>query len=491
MNEACHIVIFGGLGDLAMRKLFPALFRLMARGHLPSSGLIVGVSPEGISSGDFRTLIRNNLIEHLGAETSGFDETIWQEFAKKLCYVAMDGSAPESFQNLSRKLDSDSVPRPLIVYLATEPLLFGVICANLRAANLVDSRSRLVLEKPLGMDLPSSMQIHNQVAQVFTERQIYRIDHYLGKETVQNLIAVRFGNALFEPLWNATAIDHVQITVAEKVGVANRYRYYEKVGALRDMVQNHLLQLLCLVAMEPPSSLDAQAVRDEKVKVIRSLRPIERHEINRCSVRGQYMRGQVDGLSVSGYLDEGCGEASSNAETFVALRVEIENWRWAGVPFYLRTGKRLPHRYSEIVIQFKQLPHSIFDDMQARSPNPNKLIIRLQPEESIQLMIMNKQPGLDEQMLLSPVSLNLSLTEAFHLDHTPLAHERLLLDVLRDNQTLFVRRDEVEAAWSWVDKIQDGWQKLDQRAIPYPAGSWGPLEARDLIARDGRSWHDS
>lgn len=487
IHSSSHLLIFGANGDLAMRKLYPALFRLV-QSRPKAIGLIIGISRKEISSERFLGTIFESLERYL--EPYELDDASWQSFRQRLRYLAMDVTAASGFVNLKSLLSNQIASAPLLAYLATDPWLFGVISQNLKAAGLVDDNTRVVLEKPIGEDLQSSQRINDQVASVFTERRTYRIDHYLGKETVQNLLAIRFANALFEPLWNNSTIDHVQITVAESVGVEGRWSYYNRAGALRDMVQNHLLQLLCLVAMEPPISLDADTVRDEKIKVIRSLKPILPENVGQQTVRGQYVEGQIHGAAVPDYLLEGDGSAS-RTETFVALRAEIDSWRWAGVPFYLRTGKRLALRYSEIVIQFRQVPHSIFSGSgSAGKLVPNSLIIRLQPEESIQLVMMNKVPGLDESMKLSPVPLNLSLTEAFHQPRTAFAHERLLLDVLRENQTLFMRRDEVEAAWQWIDSIQEGWLRYDMPPTPYPAGSWGPNEAFDLIQRDGRRWYD-
>lgn len=346
-----------------------------------------------------------------------------------------------------------------------------------------------MLEKPIGKSLESSKVINDSVSAVVAENNIYRIDHYLGKETVQNLLAVRFANALFEPVWTNAHIDNVQITVAETVGVEGRWGYYDDSGAMRDMIQNHLLQLLCLVAMGVPVSLDADAVRAEKLKVLRSLKKMSLERVRRNTVRAQYSAGSMDGEQVPGYKEEEGGKPGSQTETFVAVRADIHNWRWRGVPFYLRTGKRLPARYSEIVIQFKDVPHSIFPE--ASNLNPNKLVIRLQPEESIQLYMMNKLPGLGEGMQVTPVTLNLTMPDRIADARVPEAYERLILDVIRGNSTLFVHRDEVEAAWTWADAIIEGWSKSTVDPHTYPAGSWGPQAAFELVARDGRSWHES
>jgi glucose-6-phosphate 1-dehydrogenase len=352
---------------------------------------------------------------------------------------------------------------------------------------LITEASRVVLEKPLGRDLQSAREVNEQVGAVFAEQQIFRIDHYLGKETVQNLMALRFANSLFERLWHRDAIDHVQITVAETIGVGQRGGYYDHSGALRDMVQNHLLQLLCLVAMESPTRLEADDVRDEKLKVLRALKPITQENVAADTVRGQYRAGASEGGSVQGYLDDLGPGASSDTETFVALKLEVNSWRWAGVPFYLRTGKRLQERASEIVIQFKPVALDIFPAGAGRI-DPNRLIVRLQPDEGIKLMLVSKDPG-PGGLRLRETALNLSFAEAFKT-RFPDAYERLLMDVVRGNATLFMRRDEVEAAWSWVEPILDGWSRTGQRCKPYTSGTWGPSAAVALIERDGRTWHD-
>jgi glucose-6-phosphate 1-dehydrogenase len=360
----------------------------------------------------------------------------------------------------------------------------------MRAAGLAEADDRVVLEKPVGRDLESFREIDDAVADAFSEQQVFRIDHYLGKETVQNLIALRFGNTIFEPLWNALSIDHVQITVGETVGVGDRWPYYDEYGALRDMLQNHMLQLLCLVAMEPPSDLDPDSVRNEKVKVLRSLRPIRLEEVERDTVRGQYTAGEVGGKPVKGY-DQERGQPS-DTETFVAIRADIDNWRWAGVPFFMRTGKRLPEKRTEIVIQFKALPHSIFDRDERGGVQPNRLIIALQPEEDISLTVMNKRPGLDQRMQLQPIRMSLSWGQEDQSARPPrrrIAYERLLLDALNGDSTLFVRRDEAEQAWKWVDEVSDAWAGAGFTPHGYVAGSWGPQSADLLMSRTGRSWN--
>jgi glucose-6-phosphate 1-dehydrogenase len=376
----------------------------------------------------------------------------------------------------------------VIFYLSTGPQLFGTICTALHAGGLVDAQSRLVVEKPIGTDAASARLVNEAIGAAFAENQVFRIDHYLGKEAVQNLLALRFANAIFEPLWNATAIEHVQITVAETVGVGGRWPFFDATGALRDMVQSHVLQLLCLVAMEPPAGLTPSAVRNEKVKVLWSLRPFTRETVATHSVRGQYTAGFADGVAVPGYLEETDAHASSDTESFVAIKAEVDNWRWAGVPFYLRTGKRMQSRSSEIVIKFRPAPYNIFANV-GQDLTANELVIKLQPNETITLTLMHKKPGMNE-VRLEPVPLNLSLGDDFTNGRRRIAYERMLLDVLRDNSALFVRRDEVDAAWQWIDGIIEGWRATGQKVKPYAAGSWGPTAAIGLTERNGHSWHE-
>ncbi len=371
--------------------------------------------------------------------------------------------------------------------MATAPDLYGPICRNIGAHGLATPQSRVVLEKPIGHDLFSAREVNDQVGEVFAESQTFRIDHYLGKETVQNLLALRFANSIFERLWTTDVIDHVQITVSETVGLEGRGPYYDHAGAMRDMVQNHLMQLLCLMAMEPPVSLDADRVRDEKLKVLRALRPIEPHEVPALTVRGQYTAGAVDGRPVPGYLTDLGGAAASSTETFVALKAEVHSWRWANVPFYLRTGKRLPQKVSEIVVQYRALPFSIFP-VEIAELQPNRLVIRLQPEEGMRLEMMTKEPG-PGGLRLSPTALDISFEKTFGIRY-PDAYERLLMDTVRGNATLFMRRDEVEAAWAWVEPMLETWEARADHPRPYSAGSWGPTAAIALIERDGRTWHE-
>ena len=475
--QADTLVIFGATGDLARRMLLPSLYFLERDGLLHSPLRIIGAARSDLDRDRFRALVRDAVAERVGK----LDEAPWLALANRLDYCRLDASKPSDYPALGEFLDERSV-----FYLALSPQHYSAACANLRAAGLATAQSRVVVEKPIGHDLESCRAINACLAYAFDEQRIFRIDHYLGKETVQNLLALRFANVLFEPLWNRACIDHVQITVAESVGVEGRWAYYDAYGALRDMVQNHILQLLCLVAMESPARLDPDAVRDEKAKVLRSLRPIRGREAAARTVRGQYVQGQIEGVPVPGYESEG---SESNTETFVALEAEIENWRWAGVPFYLRTGKRLAQRHTEIVIQFLGVPHSAFGRAGNRDLIPNRLTITLQPQERISLLLMNKAPGLTaEGMRLSPLPLDLSLTDAFRTQRRRIAYESLLLDALTGNPTLFVRGDEVEAAWAWIDGIAAGWKEAGIAPEFYAAGSRGPEVADALIARRGYSW---
>ena len=475
--SASGLLLFGATGDLSRRMLLPSLFALHDEGLLPTDLKIVGTARSDLDDAGFRDLAREALDEHLPEERR--NPASVPAFLDQLSYQALDVSDQAHFAALADKLGDHA--QDLSIFLSTAPSLFEPTIAGLSAAGLTHEGVRIGLEKPLGTDLASSCHINDAVAAAFPESRIFRIDHYLGKETVQNLLALRFANIIFEPLWNASYIDHVQITVAETVGLEGRVDYYDGVGALRDMVQNHVLQLVALVAMEPPSEFEATAVRDEKVKVLRALRPIN------CSdtVIGQYRAGAIDGKPVPGYDDE--LKRDSNTETFVAIRAQIDNWRWAGVPFYLRTGKRMTARKTEIVVRFKSIPHSIFN-----SPTvPNELVISIQPRENIHLSVMAKVPGLDEQGLkLRSVPLDISMPDAFAGPKRRIAYERLLLDLTQGDQTLFVRRDEVEAQWQWVDAIRACWADNATRPQNYTAGSSGPSSAIALIERDGRSWHD-
>ena len=481
--DTFDLVIFGGTGDLAMRKLLPALYHRDLDGQVSAESRIIAASRGALSREAYLAEVEQGLRQNLGGEE--FDDAHWRSFSERIHYVQTDAFAHNDWQALVDILAGHE-DRVRVAYLATAPSLFGAIAAGMRSNGLVTGNSRIVLEKPLGRDYASACEINNAVGQCYNENQVYRIDHYLGKETVQNLLALRFANSLFEPLWRRDAIDNVQITVAEDLGVAGRVEFYDRVGALRDMVQNHIMQLVCLFAMEPPSSLHHDAVRDEKIKVLRSLRPIGPEDVRTKTVRGQYTAGAINKETVAGYRDEMSGSKSST-ETFVALKLEIDNWRWSNVPFYLRTGKRLKHKHSEIVVQFQKVPHSIFPQ-QRYDVSPNLLRIRLQPDEGVQLSLMAKEPG-PGGFDLQQVALDLSFEETFGIRY-PDAYERLLMEVLRGNPALFMRRDEVEAAWHWIDGIIDGWDDSEQKADPYVAGSWGPTASSLLLDRDGRAWHE-
>ncbi|MDE2333907.1 MAG: glucose-6-phosphate dehydrogenase [Rhodospirillales bacterium] len=467
------LVIVGATGDLARRKLLPALFQRDRAGQIPPGARIIGAARRAMDEAGFRA----EAAAAIAAASPTPEEAA--RFLARLGYVHLDATGQEGWSELAGMLDASTAVR--VFYLATAPELFAPLCARIAAHGLAGD-ARVVVEKPIGHDLASAAAVNTAIGAVFPERSIYRIDHYLGKETVQNLMALRFANALFEPIWNSAHIDHVQITVAETLGVEGRADYYDRAGALRDMVQNHMLQLLCLTAMEPPTSLDADAVRDEKLKVLHALVPLDAATE---SVRGQYRAGAADGGPVAGYREE-VGHPS-NTETFVALRAGIANWRWAGVPFFLRTGKRLPQRLSEIVVAFRAVPHNAFGAA-AGPVRPNRLAIRLQPDESIDLWLMIKDPG-PGGMRLRQVALNMSFDRAFGV-RNPDAYERLLMDVVRGNQTLFMRRDEVEAAWRWVDPILAAWETAREPPRPYTAGTWGPAASVALIERSGRTWYD-
>jgi glucose-6-phosphate 1-dehydrogenase len=475
---ANKLVLFGATGDLSQRMLLPSLCALHADGLVAETLQIVGTARSVHDDSSYRAFAGDALATFLPEER----KPAISGFLQRLRYQTLDASQPDGFGGLAEKIGA--IDDGLAIFLSTAPSLFEPTIAGLSASGLAGSLSRIGLEKPLGADLATSRRINDAVASAFPEDRIFRIDHYLGKETVQNLLALRFANIMFEPLWNAAYIEHVQITVSETVGLEGRVGFYDGTGALRDMVQNHMLQLLALVAMEPPSKFDSTAVRDEKVKVLRSLRLLGPGD----SVNGQYSAGAINGAAVPGYDDE-LGKAS-DTETFVALRAHIDNWRWKNVPFYLRTGKRLPERKTEIVIQFKQVPHSIFAGKGATTL-PNRLIIGIQPRENISLSVMAKQPGLDRDGLrLREVPLDISMPNAFAGTKKRIAYERLLLDLIEGDPTLFVRRDEVEAQWTWIDAIRAGWAAQQLKPKTYTAGSWGPSAAVALTERDGVSWHD-
>jgi glucose-6-phosphate 1-dehydrogenase len=478
------LVMFGATGDLARRMLWPSLYALHHDGLLPEPFALIGAAHSQVEEGAFVDRVREAV--QRSANAALFDEARFATFAKRIRYVSVDALAAGGLEPLRAAVQAQG--GPVIFYLSTPPHLFGPICRALGEAGVAPPDSRVVVEKPIGTDEASAKVTNEAIGSAFQEPNVYRIDHYLGKEAVQNLLALRFANAIFEPLWNANAIEQVQITVAETVGVEGRWGYYDGAGALRDMVQSHLLQLLCLVAMEPPAGFTPSAVRNEKVKVLWSLRPLRAAEVGTHTVTGQYTAGYADGQAAPGYRDEPGANRDSDTETFVAVRAEIDNWRWAGVPFYLRTGKRMQRRSSEIVIQFKSAPYNIFAGIGA-ALEPNVLLIKLQPEESITLSLMHKRPGQNE-MRLGQVGLNLSLGEGFKQTRRRIAYERMLLDVLAGNSSLFVRRDEVEAAWRWIDGIVDGWRTTGQKPKAYGAGTWGPGAAIGLPERYGHSWHE-
>ena len=476
------MVLFGGTGDLAMRKLLPALYQQVKAGMVNPGSRILAAARKNLSREAFLELAEATCRPFLGA---AYDEAIWRAFADRISYFPMDAQNRESYGPLAEAL-SQHPDRIRVFYYSTSPDFFTVISAHLGEAGLITDCSRVVVEKPLGHDLESSREINDAMGRHFTERQIFRIDHYLGKEPVQNLLALRFGNVLFEPLWRREWVQDVQITVAEQLGVEGRGDFYERTGALRDMLQNHLLQLLCIVAMEPPTSSDPDAVRDEKLKVLRSLRPFTPLDVASKTVRGQYKAGAVGSLPVVAYAEEPGVAPDSRTETFVSVKAEIDTWRWAGVPFFLRTGKRMPEKLAEIVINFRQVPHPIFGEA-IHGGRANRLIIRMQPDESMRLYLVAKQPG--DAMALHPVNLNLDFAESFRARRLE-AYERLLMDAIRGKLTLFVRRDEQEAAWRWVEPILDSWAASEERPKTYTAGSWGPAASSALLSRDRLAWNE-
>ena len=480
--DANTFALFGALGDLALRKLFPALYQLDRAGLLNPATRLVALSRDTGEADAHLARIEQSLRRYVPPHE--LDEGVLDRFLNRLDYLAMDFRRAEDYASLAQSVSPDM---PLIAYFATPASVYGDICRNLAAVGLAE-QTRVVLEKPIGHDLISSQVVNDAVAEYFPESRTYRIDHYLGKETVQNLIALRFANSLFETQWNQHHISHVEITVAETVGIEGRWGYFDQAGQLRDMIQNHLLQLLCLIAMDPPADLTADSIRDEKVKVLKALAPITPEKLSQRVVRGQYAAGSVGGKPVPGYLEEENSNAESSTETFVALRADICNWRWSGVPFYLRTGKRMAQKVSQIVIHFKEPPFYIFAPEQ-RSLISNRLIIRLQPDEGISLQVMTKQQGLDKGMHLRSGPLNLNFSETYKSSRIPDAYERLLLEVMQGNQNLFVRKDEIEYAWRWCDQLIDGWTRLGDAPKTYPAGSWGPVASIAMITRDGRSWY--
>ena len=482
------LVLFGGTGDLAWRKLMPALFQAFRHGTLPDAGRIIGVARDDLDDAKYRALICSRF-DHVELAKRPSPEE-FERFAQLLHFLRMDLSRPDDYQRLGallRERNADTV----VMYLATAPSLFTVACEQLAAAGLNTPNTRLVLEKPLGHDLASNRAINEAVRGVLSEKQIFRIDHYLGKPSVQNLFALRFGNSLFEPLWRRETIANIQVTIAEDLGVEKRGAFYDSTGALRDMVQNHALQLVCALAMEPPISADADAIRDEKLKVLRSLKPWAPETLRQHVVRGQYMSGKVGGEIMPGYRDEPGVDPNSTTETFVALRADIANWRWAGVPFYIRTGKRLASRDARIVVNFRPTPHAIFHSPVGVA---NRLVIHLQPKDGLELHLLaqaqdNRQRGAGAGQSLTPVHLDLDFDKRFGSERVG-AYERLLLDVIDGRLNLFVRADEQEAAWRWVEPIMDHWHNDESGPRPYAAGTWGPSAASAMIARDAHCWSE-
>jgi glucose-6-phosphate 1-dehydrogenase len=481
-QSASEIVIFGALGDLSRRKLLPALYQLEVCGLINKDSRIIGAARQEHSLEEFKSVVLENLTNFV-KET--IDEEVLARFINRLVYQQLDFKESKTFNKLANVLANGNSTR--VYYFSTPPAIYGDICKGLDHANLITDADRVVMEKPIGHSLESSIEINNQVSEYFKENQTYRIDHYLGKETVLNLLVLRFANSLFTNNWDRNSIDHVQITVAESVGIEGRWGFYDEAGQMRDMVQTHLLQILSLLAMEPPTDLSAESVRAEKLKVVKALKAINRDNIKDKAVRGQYSDGFLEGAPVPGYLNEEGANTTSNTETFVAIKAEIDNWRWKGVPFYLRTGKRMPKKHSEIVVHFKQQPHNIFKESYNDLP-ANKLTIRLQPDEGVELQMMNKIPGIASQMYIQENKLDLSFTDTYNDERVVDAYERLMLEVLNGNQSLFVSRDEVEAAWSWADSIIDAWKITNEKPKPYAAGSWGPVSSISLIARDDRQW---
>lgn len=474
----CDLIIFGALGDLSCRKLFPALYQLECAQLLHPDTRIIGCAREDLALAHFIQLMQGK-IELFTHDT--LDEDAWTRLTQRLIYCHLDMAKPEDYFKLTEYVRP--AERIAISYFAIPPSLYAQTCQGLSTIGLTNQPSRVVLEKPIGHDLPSSIVINDQVAHFFAEDQIYRIDHYLGKETVLNLLVLRFANAIFSSNWDQSMIEKVEISVAEEVGVEGRWSYYDKSGQMRDMLQNHLLQIVALVAMEPPMSLSADCIRSEKLKVLKSLRFINETHVHDQTIRAQYISNTIKGQKVPGYLDEDGAYKNSKTETFVAIKAFIDNWRWSGVPFYLLTGKRLPKKQSEVVIYFKQQPYNIFQQLK-QELSPNRLIIRLQPDEGVEVRMMNKVPGLSDSMQLRDSKLDLN----FNTQRIADAYERLLLEVMLGNQYLFVSREEVEQAWKWIDNIKQAWERQSIPLYTYPSGTWGPLEVIRLYNGKAHVW---
>ena len=493
-TQACSIVIFGASGDLTARKLIPALYQLHKQKQMPPDFRLVGFARREKTDAAWRAELRQALEEF--SRTKPVDEKVWQDFSQHISYCQGDIGQKEAYPKLERQLasfGSEPLRQNLLFYLATSPSQFGQAVEQLHDAGLLHKDGepgwqRIVVEKPFGHDLESAHSLNGELTRYAREPQIFRIDHYLGKETVQNILMFRFSNAIFERLWNRDSIGHVQVMVTEKLGVGQRGGYYEEAGALRDMVQNHLLQILSLIAMEPPVSLEAEPIRDEKVKLLKSIQPLEPEDVARQVVRGQYVAGIVDGEPRPGYRQEPKVRPDSDVETYVALKLFIDNWRWSGVPFFLRTGKNLPASASEVRIQFRPTPHVLFAAQCGQKLDSNALTLRLQPNEGISLRFNGKVPGLS--LGVRPVRMHFSYDAEFGA-YTPEAYERLLLEAMTGDATLFIRRDEVEAAWQIVDAIRKAWdrKRLTNREL-YAAGTWGPVAADDLLAQSGHAWHE-
>jgi len=494
-EESCAIVIFGASGDLTKRKLVPALWSLYQGRVLPEPFAVIGVARSEMSNEAFRLRMREAIADF--ARIKPPSTKVWESFASSLYYYSGDPADPSLYPGLSTYLRTIEQERGTggnrLLYLATPPSIYPGVVTSLgesgfnRPSEGTSGWTRIIIEKPFGRDLASSRALNQIVASVFAEEQVYRIDHYLGKETVQNILVLRFANGIFEPLWNRNHVDHVQITVGETIGVESRGAYYEEAGALRDMIQNHILQLLCLVAMEPPVTFDADPVRDEKTKVMRAIRPIAPDDVDAIAVRGQYGPGFVGGQRVKGYREEKGVAPDSITETYAALKLRVDNWRWAGVPFYLRTGKRLAKRASEIAVQFRQTPHLVFRRNPEALAQANQLVLHIQPDEGISLSIGAKLPG--PELKIQPVELDFDYGKAFG-GEPPEAYERLLLDAMKGDATLYARGEWVDSAWALLDPLLKAWASGDPKKFPnYEAGTWGPTEADTMLERDGRTWH--
>ena len=492
--EPCSIVIFGASGDLTARKLIPALYHLFKEKQMPPAFRVIGFARREKTDDSWRTELRAALAQF--SRTQPVDEAVWREFATHLFYCLGDLTDATAYQRLEQRLNSFGEPalrKNLLFYLATSPSQFGLVAEQLHHSGLLhrnggEAWQRLVIEKPFGHDLASAHALNNELTRFAHEQQVFRIDHYLGKETVQNILMFRFSNSIFERLWNRESVDHVQITVSEKMGVGGRGGYYEEAGALRDMVQNHMLQVLSLVTMEPPVSLEAESIRDEKVKLLKSVRPLTPEHVAKQVVRGQYFAGLVNGQPQPGYRQEPKVKPDSNVETYLALKLFVDNWRWSGVPFYLRTGKCLPLGASEVRVQFRPTPHVLFAAACGPKLDANAITLQLQPNEGISLRFNGKVPG--TSLAVRPVRMHFSYNSEFGA-YTPEAYERLLLEAMAGDATLFIRRDEVETAWQFVDSVRAGWEgkPLTNREF-YAAGTWGPVAAEDLLALNGHHWRD-